>query len=683
MSEPEEVIIEGAHAATTFAARLWRRHRPGPPRVELAEVRPRLELLVGALFGDVPPIIVAEPPARPSFAGRIVRRIPRHLLDDRAHASTDGAHIRLPRVQHGEQGRDAAVSAYRVLAVEQAARAARGTPSGLTPGMPPELHDLYALSEAVAIDLRLAAELPGLVQELCDARRRALAERPSMSALTEREQHVESMLRLVLTAHPGAPPAELLMATSAVASPISMRVAATPSASLAWARERADELASLRGRYRGLPPVAMWGRALPRALDAPPLRGGPAGGEPDPRVAQDRVRTRTRRPRIRPSPDDEDDGQMGMLMIQLDDPQEHVEDPLGLQRPADTDQQKDADDLADSLSELPEARLVCAPGTPAEVLASDDPPPRRAAQPDAEPRRVGIAYPEWDYRIAAYHPGRAVVRELPARRGTAHWVQDVRRRHAREIEQVRRRFERLRPQRVRLGRQLDGSDVDIAAYTVAHADARAGRGGEDRLYEAVRPVRRDIAISLLVDISGSTDSWLSEQRRIIDVEKEAVLLVGEALDALGDRWAVTAFSGEGPEAVAMQSVKRFDERYGDAVRLRIAGLEHDRYTRMGAALRHATALLCRQSARHRLLLLLTDGKPNDVDIYEGRYGVEDTRQAVVEARLQAVHPYCLTVDREAPSYLPRMFGPWSWAVLRRADTLPRALVEVVRRLLEG
>jgi nitric oxide reductase NorD protein len=273
---------------------------------------------------------------------------------------------------------------------------------------------------------------------------------------------------------------------------------------------------------------------------APPRRAT-AAGEPELPVPNNRVRSLRRRPRVRPSPDDEDDGAMGMWMIQLDDPQEHVEDPMGLQRPADRDQEKDADELADSLAELPEARLVMAPGAPAEVLASDDPPPRRALQQEGVPRRIGIAYPEWDYRIAAYHMSHAVVRELPAPRGAQRWVQDVLRRHAREVELVRRRFERLRPHRVRLNRQLDGSDVDIAAYTMAHADARAGFGGEDRMYESVRPVRRDIAISLLVDISGSTDSWLSEQRRIIDVEKEAVLLVCEALDALGDRYSVSAF----------------------------------------------------------------------------------------------------------------------------------------------
>lgn len=689
MAEPEEVIIEGAHAATEFATRLWRRHRPGPPRVELAEVRPRLELLVAAIFGDSPPIVSAEPPALPSFAGRLARRIPRHLLDERAHASTDGTRIHLPgslaarSTDAGESsGPRAAIAMYRLLAMEQAARAARGTPAALrealsdaqSRGVPANLlaavRDCFHLCEAAAVDRWLTAELPGLTDALRAARRQALAERPALSLLTPRERPIELLLRALLETPPHALAADMPQGGSA-------------RESARWALARTEALVPLPGRYRGLPAVVLWGRAEPPASDAPARGRAHATPDPEPQLAQERVHKLRRRPRIRPSPDDEDDGRPGMWMLQLDDPQEHAEDPMGLQRPADRDAEKDADELADSLAELPEARLVTAPGPPAEVLTSDDPPPRTALQPDTVPQRVGIAYPEWDHRITAYLPAHAVVREHRVQPGDARWLEGVLRRHARDVEQVRRRFERLRPQRVRLGRQLDGDDVDIAAYTQMHADVRAGRGSEDRLYAHVRPARRDIATMLLVDVSGSTDGWLSDQRRIIDVEKEALLVVCEALDALGDRYAVSAFSGEGPKGVALFPVKRFDERYGARVRLRIAGLEHDRYTRMGAALRHATAQLGRETAQHRLLLLLTDGKPNDVDVYEGRYGVEDTRQAVVEARLQGVQPFCLTVDREAPSYLPRVFGPGSFAVLRRAHTLPEALVEVVRRLLRG
>jgi nitric oxide reductase NorD protein len=390
-----------------------------------------------------------------------------------------------------------------------------------------------------------------------------------------------------------------------------------------------------------------------------------------------------RRPQVRRAPDDEDDNGTGIWMVQLDDPQEHVEDPMGLQRPTDRDDEVDPDDLADSLSELPEARLVTAPGRPREVLSSDDPPPTGTAEVLRGGLQAGLVYPEWDYRTSAYHVHGAVVHERTSPLGDATWAEGVLARRASLLHEVRRRFERLRPRRRRLGRQLDGPEVDLAAYVAAYADRRAGCPADDRLYEAVRPARRDVAIALLVDVSGSTDSWVTENLRVVDVEKEALLVVCDALDALGDPYTILAFSGEGPEAVSVLSLKGFDERSSVTIRRRIAALEPDRYTRMGAALRHATAQLMTKPARHRLLLVLSDGKPNDVDRYEGRYGVEDARQAVVEARLQGLHPFCVTVDRHAPAYMPRIFGAGGYAALYHPEHLPSVLVDVLRRLVRA
>jgi nitric oxide reductase NorD protein len=529
------------------------------------------------------------------------------------------------------------------------------------------VRDLYLLAEAVAVDWQLAADLPGLMADLVAGRAAALAERPAARLLSVREGEVERRLRAVLAAAPAQPPREVPLT-------------GTPEASLAWAASEAEHIHRMPGRYRGVPAVALWGRVAPPPPDAGSVRAT-AADDPTRPVASDRVHTLPRRPRVRVAPDDEDDGSMGMWMIQLDDPQEHAEDPMGLQRPTDRDDRADPGDLADSLSELPEARLVAAPGSPAEVLASDDPPDHQPMVREGRGRGVGVAYPEWDYRIGAYHEARAVVRESPPAPGDAAWAPAILRCQGQEVRQVRRRFERLRPQRIRLGRQPDGADVDLTAYVTCHADVRAGCAPDDRLYESVRPTRRDISICLLVDVSGSTDSWVGDRRRIVDVEKEALLLVCEALDALGDRYGVLAFSGEGPEAVTLYPVKEFGERNGPTVQRRIAGLEPDRYTRAGAAIRHATAALARETARHRLLLILSDGKPNDVDLYEGRYGIEDTRQAVAEARLQGLHPFCLTVDRQAPAYIARIFGAGSYAVLRHPSTLPRVLVDVVRRLV--
>src|SRR5690606_14233365 len=315
--------------------------------------------------------------------------------------------------------------------------------------------------------------------------------------------------------------------------------------------------------------------------------------------------------------------------------------------------------------------------------ASDDPPPSSAADVLRAGAPAGLIYPEWDYRTGAYHARGAVVRERTPPLGDPAWAEAVLARRAALLHAVRRRFERLRPRRLRLGRQLDGPEVDLAAYVASYADRRAGRPGDDRLYEAVRPARRDVALTLLVDVSGSTDSWVTEGLRVVDVEKEALLVVCDALDALGDPYSILAFSGEGPEAVTVLPLKGFDERTGAAVHRRIAALEPDRYTRLGAAVRHATARLMTKPARHRLLLVLSDGKPNDVDHYEGRYGVEDARQAVAEARLQGLHPFCVTVDRHAPEYMPRIFGAGGYAALHHPEHLPCVLVDVLRRLVRA
>lgn len=665
MSEPEDVILDGAHHATLFVQGLWRRRSTTaePETLRLADVRSRLELLVRAAFGVPLTIGVAEPPGVPTLFARLGRRIPRHLVERRTLHSTDGETLRLPRSLPADPGRGGGLTRYRVLAAQGAARAARGTPAHLPDDR--LVRDLFLIREAVAADRVLAAELPGLLPDLHTARLTDLAHRPGATVLTAIEAAVETELLAVLRSDAGAS-----------ADP----VPADPPASLDWALGRAEELRALDGPYRGLPPVSLWGLVT----EPPPekvARAGLVGAAETEPPGRRRIGRLQRRPRVREALEDEDDDHVGLWMIQLDDPQEHVEDPMGLQRPSDRDDDADADDLADSLSELPEARLVAMPGTPREVLASDDPPPAGVAEVQRKVEPVGYVYPEWDYRVGAYHERGAIVRVRTPPLGDPAWAEGVLARHAALLHEVRRRFERLRPRRYRLGRQLDGPEVDLAAYVASYADRRAGLAADDRLYEAVRPARRDVAIALVVDVSGSTDSWIMRDLRVIDVEKEALLVVCDALEALGDPYTILAFSGEGPESVSILPIKSFVERSDGLVRRRIAALEPDRYTRMGAALRHATELLMRKPARHRLLLVLSDGKPNDVDRYEGRYGVEDSRQAVAEARLQGLHPFCVTVDRLAPAYMPRIFGVGGYAALHHPEHLPTVLVDVLRRLV--
>ena len=394
----------------------------------------------------------------------------------------------------------------------------------------------------------------------------------------------------------------------------------------------------------------------------------------------------SRPPEVREAAEDEDDKKPGAWMVQTATPHEQVEDPVGMQRPTDRDAATASEEMADALSELPEARLVRTPGRPKEVFLSEEAVLARARGENAATRKgveTALRYPEWDYRSQSYFADAVTVHIGPAEEGPQEWVDRTLHEYRSMVTLVRRRFEMLSAQRVRLRKQLEGDAVDLDAYIDAYADFRAGLSMPQALYQTYRQARRDMAILLLVDISGSTDGWIAAQKRVIDVEREALLLVSIALQGLREPYSVLSFSGEGPRGVQLRLVKAFEEDFGPAVARRIAMLEPQHYTRAGAAIRHATSMLMRQPARQRLLMVLSDGKPNDIDAYEGRYGVEDTRQAVIEARLQGISSFCLTVDRQAANYLPGVFGAGQYALLPRPELLPTVLLEWMKRLLQS
>jgi nitric oxide reductase NorD protein len=660
MSEPEGLLIEGARVAVAGARDLWCRARPPAeePRLALAQVRQRLELLLGALHDERIPILPADPEPPPTWLARLLGRVPRQLARVGALAATDGRHVWLPRQIETREGEPVAYEHYRLLAVEQAARVARRFARADPLHAPRMERDLYWIAVAATVDHDLALNLPGFAAALGAARAAALATRPPLEGLLAAERAVEGILRRVLSAEP---------------APVVAGVETADDARR-WAHLQAR---TFLGRYRGVAPVILWG-----TFRAPAATPATRAGQPDPSSAgQVRAALLRRSPRVRPAVDDEDDASSGTWMVRFDDPMESAEDPMGLQRPADRDAGARVDEIADALSDLPEARVVRTAGPPREVLQSDTASTARGGPAGPGDGAVGITYPEWDYGRGAYRFPGAIVRPGLAPADDVEWARSVLDRHATLVRQVRRRFDGLRPRRVRLGRQPDGADLDLAAYVTAFADRRAGEPGDDRLYADSRPARRDLAITVLVDVSASTDAWVAGSRRIVDVEKEALVVLLEALDVLGDRHAVLAFAGQGPHAVHLLTVKGFDDTARSAAHHRIAALEADGYTRVGAAVRHASVLLGGERARHRLLLVLSDGKPNDIDEYAGRYGIEDTRQAVAEARLQGLLPFCLTVDREAPAYLPAIFGPRGFAVLPRPELLPTVLVEVLRSLV--
>jgi nitric oxide reductase NorD protein len=665
VAEPEDLILDGAYVASRFARDLWRKYAPpaADDALRLADVRLRLELFLHALFEREIAIAAAEPPAPVSWLGWIAGRGAEANAE--VVPGTDGSRIYLPATLGPSAA--GALPLFTLLAVEQAVRLVR-TSAAFASGIElDEVRHRFAIAEATAIDAWIVREAPGLVPVLRAARREALARRSRTPAVARRARWIEELLADWLT-HDPLEHCEWVP------------LCATPSESLAWATDVATERGSEAIAFaRQVAPVFYWGRFLPPVQT---LRIGSYadGSEPPAQQKQRRVAEMRRRPRIREAGDDEDDAGSGTWVIRPDEPQESVEDPFGLQRPTDRDDHADPEGLGDSLSDLPEARVVRTPGQAREVLRTAD--EQRSPLPAAPlATQTGIAYPEWDYRSGTYRRPGALVHEVTPPSGDREWAAAARSRHGSLVRRVRTRFERLRPRRVSIGRQPDGPELDIAEYVKTVADTRAGVTVEDRWYVEMRRARRELSVALLVDTSASTDAWVSGSQRIVDVEKDALLVVIEALAALGDRHAIYAFCGHGPEHVAVLPLKRFTESHGDDVIRRVAALDADGYTRVGAAIRHVTAALSKECSERRLLLVLSDGKPNDVDEYEGRYGIEDARQSVAEARAQGVDVFCLTVDREAPRYAARIFGPAGFTVLRRPDQLPEVLIEALRRLI--
>jgi nitric oxide reductase NorD protein len=691
VAEAEDVVVDAARHATVFIRDTWRRHyarEPDAP-IALASLVQRLDLLVAAACGTSLPLRAALPPARPTTLHRLLHRhaYPRHR---QALPATNGEVVWLPA--HLDTCDPVAASElYRAMALQQATRAMRGGVQAIFEQRDALRRDTALVLEAAAADVEIARQFPGLVPALQRLRRLALAARPPLNVFAPGRQPLEQLVRSILSCElvrsvhsrelvRSILSCELASTTASAAGGVEASLARADQLVRAWAIDAAE-----RRRIGALPLYRDWWTGELRAAGgAAHLVDGAMpndGGDDTEPVRSARM---SRRPEQRDAVEDEDKpGDPGVWMVQQDTPHETAEDPFGLQRPVDKDDETSAEEYGDMLSELASTRTIAAPDPPREVLLSDDPPASRARL-DLGGQGGGATsfrYPEWDHVSASYIEHGTTVRLLPPATGATSWVDATLARHRAHLDLIRRQFEALRPERVRLRRQVEGEDIDVDACVEGRADLRAGGFLRDGLYEMRRPGRRSIAISLLVDASGSTDGWISGRHRVIDVEREALLLVCMALQGLGEPFSVMAFSGEGPHGVVLRMLKAFDEVYGNEVALRIAGLEPENYTRAGAAIRHATALLMRQSAEHRLLIMLSDGKPNDADRYDGLFGVEDMRQAVTEARLQGIFPFCLTVDRQAPSYLPKVFGPNHYALLSAPERLPLVLLDWTRQLL--
>ncbi|WP_456418055.1 nitric oxide reductase activation protein NorD [Thiolapillus sp.] len=284
-------------------------------------------------------------------------------------------------------------------------------------------------------------------------------------------------------------------------------------------------------------------------------------------------------------------------------------------------------------------------------------------------------YDEWDFGRQHYRKNWCVLRELELQPGDSSFYDQTREKYRGLIHSLHRTFEVLRGEDRVLRRQPVGEDIDIDAFVEALADMRSGMEMSDQVYTRMRRDERNIAVLFMVDMSGSTKGWVNE------AERESLVLLTESLQILGDRYAIYGFSGWARKRCEVYRIKTFADPLDDAVKANIAAIEAKDYTRMGAPIRHFTRMLEAVEARTKLLITLSDGKPDDYDhYYRGEYGIEDTRQALFEARMAGIHPFCITIDREGADYLPHMYGKANYVVLDEVAKLPLKVSDIYRRI---
>jgi hypothetical protein len=307
-----------------------------------------------------------------------------------------------------------------------------------------------------------------------------------------------------------------------------------------------------------------------------------------------------------------------------------------------------------------------------------------------EAGEVAYNYDEWDRELVDHRVGWCRVVEKKVKRGERAFVDDTRERYKGVVSSIRHQFQLMKPEDLaRVTNEIDGDDYDLNAVVDFFIDRRADGHQSDRIYTRRLRRRRDVAVSFLLDQSSSTARTIGRHplqpythpgRRIIEIEKEGLVLMSEALEAVGDRYSINGFTSEGRRNVKFYVLKDFAEHYSDEVMRRIGGITYQNNTRLGAAIRHAAAKLSKQDARTRLLIVLSDGRPYDHDYGDARYAREDTREALRQAKTLGITPFCITIDRESEAELRDLYGDVGYTIIDDVLTLPERLPGIYRRL---
>lgn len=307
-----------------------------------------------------------------------------------------------------------------------------------------------------------------------------------------------------------------------------------------------------------------------------------------------------------------------------------------------------------------------------------------------EPGDEAFAYDEWDRELNDYRVGWSRVIEKRVKQGDRTFVELARSRYRGVISSIRHQFQLMKPENLtRINRELDGEDYDLNALVDFVIDRKADGRQSENIYTKRLRRQRDVAVSILLDQSSSTARTITRNplqpytypgRRIIEIEKEGLVLMSEALEAVGDVYSINGFTSEGRRNVKFYVVKDFDEKYSDETERRIGGITFQNNTRLGAAIRHAAHKLLRQENRTKLLIILTDGRPYDHDYGDARYAREDVREALIEAKTNGITPFCITIDRESEAELRDLYGDVGYTIIDDVLSLPERMPNIYRRL---
>ncbi|WP_109154281.1 VWA domain-containing protein [Azospirillum sp. TSO5] len=317
--------------------------------------------------------------------------------------------------------------------------------------------------------------------------------------------------------------------------------------------------------------------------------------------------------------------------------------------------------------------------TPARLSATDVP---ARAVGEEEITAPPLRYPEWDYRVGIDRPDWVVLNERRTETGDPAAIARIVERHQATADRLTALVRSAKVSRpVRLRRQPEGDRMDLDACIDAMVSHRRGEAPDPRVHEVLVRRNRDLSVLLLLDVSASTDDPIAGGgRSVLSVEREAATLFAQALDELGDPFAIHAFRSNGRQDVSYYRIKAFRQPYDAAAKGRLAGLRAGLSTRLGTALRHAGRLLEQQSTHRRLLLVVTDGEPSDIDVADRRYLLDDARRAVLGLASRGIDCFVIGLDPQGRDYLTRMFGARNVMVIDRAEKLPEVLPTFYLRL---